>query len=636
MDILVRAGVNNAVSATVLALLVLALSRALRTRPAVRHCLWLLVLLKLITPPLFELPIRSMGSVKEAANPATIDISADLFDLAPSVAIAEHGGRGLSTADDRRSTLAWLRELPSADIFSPIGWIWLAGSVVSLIVSAWRINRFRAVLKAAEPAEYETQDQVDDMAADLGIARPPGLWWIAGRLSPMLWAFGSSPRLIIPIELWKSLDDRQRVTLLVHELAHLRRGDHHVRVLELVVTTLFWWHPVLWWSRHALHDAEEQCCDAWVVWCCPEAARSYAETLLETLDFLDPRGHAHPFMASGFGRVQNLRTRLTMIMTGNTPPRLGLTGAFGSLAVAILLLPINASWGQKADEPAEVKVIVKSDDLKAVSADSAKAFAITIDSDKDDDKAQIVTDSPEVSHDVSIAIANTTADDGKSKVNVNLNAYGSAYVVQADSMNDAIKKLKDQIDLLQKKDPKSATDKLTAEALEQAVKSLSEGAKKVESAARKATKNKALSEDQKLMIIRRVQNGDKISTEDAIGLHQNEATREMIAKLAKLRAELSEKQKDLEVTRKKMRDLQQSIASTRVRSAGSKPIEPIKVSPKIQAIPKVQFRIETDNKADVKPGDKAKENTGDKEKRIADLEATLRKLLEEVSQLKKK
>ena len=135
----------------------------------------------------------------------------------------------------------------------------------------------------------------------------------------MLWASGGWPRLIIPTELWKGLDERQRGTLLVHELAHLRRGDHRVRIFELVVTALYWWNPVLWWARQALRDVEEQCCDAWVVWAFPEAAKSYAETLLETLDFLNQSELSEPLLASGFGKVQHLRRRLTMIMSGTTP-----------------------------------------------------------------------------------------------------------------------------------------------------------------------------------------------------------------------------------------------------------------------------------------------------------------------------
>ena len=146
---------------------------------------------------------------------------------------------------------------------------------------------------------------------------------------PMLWAVACRPRLIIPRDLWKSLSQRQRSLLLVHELAHLHRGDHLLRLFELLVTALYWWFPVVWWARHALRDAEEQCCDAWVIWAFPDEARTYAETLLDTVDFLNPSRAPEPLLASGFGRAHHLRRRLTMIMLGTTPRRLGWASAWG-------------------------------------------------------------------------------------------------------------------------------------------------------------------------------------------------------------------------------------------------------------------------------------------------------------------
>ena len=172
---------------------------------------------------------------------------------------------------------------------------------------------------------------------------------------------GLRPRLIIPRDLWKTLDEPQRSTLVVHELAHLKRGDHLVRFLELVVTALYWWHPLLWWIRQSLRDAEEQCCDAWVVWAFPEAAKSYAETLLDTLDFVHRSSQAEPLLASGLGKVPHLRRRLTMIMTGTTFRVLGVRGTLGLLALAGVLLPVGATWAQQPQEPKEIKVRIDSD-----------------------------------------------------------------------------------------------------------------------------------------------------------------------------------------------------------------------------------------------------------------------------------
>ena len=142
------------------------------------------------------------------------------------------------------------------------------------MVSIGRIRCLQLLLREAQPADGNTQEWVDELAVNLGVDRSPSVWCIGGKLSPMVWSLGGRPRLILPTELWKGLDEHQRATLIIHELAHLRRGDHHLRFFELLVSALYWWHPVLWWARQALRHVEEQCCDAWVSTRPRAAARS--------------------------------------------------------------------------------------------------------------------------------------------------------------------------------------------------------------------------------------------------------------------------------------------------------------------------------------------------------------------------
>lgn len=370
MDTFIRAALSNAVSATVLAILVVGLGRALGRRPAVMHCLWLLVLLKLVTPPLYELPIPRLGSPNagssRVADGGVIRFVVQGSDGHSSSLIAAQNLKLQALLDPNTARPGLHRIVPSAIITavrdyglpSAVG-IWVVGTVATLFVTVRRIRRFQTLLNEAQPAHEDVQEWVEDLAARLGLSRSPRAYWVSGRLSPMLWAIGRRPRLIIPTELWKKLDEHQRLTLIVHELAHLRRGDHHVRLFELVVTALYWWHPVLWWSRKALHNVEEQCCDAWVVWTFPDSARCYAETLLEAIDFLHHSDRPEPLLASGFGKAHHLRRRLTMIMTGTTPRLRGAWGTLGSLGLAAVLLPINPTWAQKPETESEsIQVLV--------------------------------------------------------------------------------------------------------------------------------------------------------------------------------------------------------------------------------------------------------------------------------------
>ena len=70
------------------------------------------------------------------------------------------------------------------------------------------------------------------LARKLGLGDGPDVWLVPGRLPPMLWSAFGPTRLLLPRDLPDLIDEKQLETLLLHELAHLRRRDHWVRYLE--------------------------------------------------------------------------------------------------------------------------------------------------------------------------------------------------------------------------------------------------------------------------------------------------------------------------------------------------------------------------------------------------------------------
>jgi hypothetical protein len=105
---------------------------------------------------------------------------------------------------------------------------------------------------------------------------------------------------------------------------------------------------VAWWARRELREAEEECCDAWVVWALPAAAPAYAAALVETAAFLSRARAALPLAASGIGPAQSLKRRVTMILRDTPPRSLSVPGLLAVLAAAALLLPLLPSWAQPA------------------------------------------------------------------------------------------------------------------------------------------------------------------------------------------------------------------------------------------------------------------------------------------------
>jgi bla regulator protein BlaR1 len=384
MEALLEVGLGNAAMAGVLAVGVALLAWGTK-RPALAHALWLVVLAKLLTPPIWTVGVpMPWGSAREEPVVYEIVSTSALPEPSPEASVVETpAASGLSV-----SWQAW------------VGRVWLAGSLVWLASAFGRIGRFQRVLRMASPAPADLQEWVDGLARRVGLERAPGVWVVPGAVSPLVWALAGPPRLLIPRDLWETLDDDQRDTLLIHELAHLRRRDHWVRWVELAATALYWWCPVAWWARRQLREAEEQCCDAWVVWACPWAKKAYANALLDTVDFLAATRPSVPLAASGAGHVLHLKRRLTMILRGLTPKTLSPAGRAAVLGLAALLLPLAPSWATDEPKPAEptkpIVVVdgqkidvfgkVKVDVADAVSEVTENVAVFAFSDDEDDDK----------------------------------------------------------------------------------------------------------------------------------------------------------------------------------------------------------------------------------------------------------
>ena len=242
----------------------------------------------------------------------------------------------MSTLHSSSTSRAWHPNLLSMLLTG-----WLTGVAFWTALQIIRAIRFQRRVLCDAKANAELQRQTEQLATALGLRRGPRVRIVHAVVSPMLWGCGSRALLLFPSDLAERLDDDARATLLTHELAHFARGDHWVRLLELVATGLFWWHPVVWWARWKLEESEEECCDAWVVGQFPNAPRQYAEALLDTIDFLCESRQPLPPVACGLGQAHFLRHRLTKIMRGASPKALSGRVRFAMALVALLLLPLQ-------------------------------------------------------------------------------------------------------------------------------------------------------------------------------------------------------------------------------------------------------------------------------------------------------
>jgi RND family efflux transporter MFP subunit len=353
VDVFLYGALNNAAWAAALAVSAAVGGRLWRSRPALVHALWVLVLLKLATPSLVHVA-WPRGTRPSRVGPAVVRPSPP-GDFARPASRRETEG---SLEKPAASALSKTPATPTARHRSSTGqatfdvaplrrhWrvlalgVWLAG------VGAWwsalglSAARFRRLVRAARPAPAELGERVGRLSARLGVPRPPAVGIVPARVPPMLWALAGPPRLLLPEDLWGRLDADQQDAVLAHELAHLRRRDHWVRRLEALVLGLYWWDPFAWWARREVERAEEPCCDAWVVWALPGSAGAYAEALVATATFLSGPHDPLPAGASGAGCVTLLKRRLSMILGDPTSISLARRAPRAALLLGLLALPL--------------------------------------------------------------------------------------------------------------------------------------------------------------------------------------------------------------------------------------------------------------------------------------------------------
>lgn len=344
-----------------------------RPNPAVRHALWLVVMLKLVIPSgLFvqvPLPFKPPAPVAETL-PSTVSTetwSDEVIEVEHFVVPVSELPDSTINADELMlpTTELLLPASPKIEQTKTFPWrtwvmvLWAVGAVVFAVRQFRETWRFQRFARSGLQGSPELLLEVDTVARQMRV-RPPAVR-VLGRLSsPMIWC-PWRPVLLWPAGLEKRLTSEGRRAVLAHELAHLRRRDHWSRRLEMLASILHWWNPVFWIARKRLRNDAELACDAWATG--QASPRTYAEALLAVCSFENRRRPTAAVAASGEGR-RAMQERLTMIMREGGQCRL----AFGAkLVVALMGIAAIPAWTLGQSKPL-VEVRTADPDLEKIES----------------------------------------------------------------------------------------------------------------------------------------------------------------------------------------------------------------------------------------------------------------------------
>ena len=228
--------------------------------------------------------------------------------------------------------------------------IWLLGvalHLVRLIVGLWRVRQW--ISNSKPVADSRLNLTFTSLSQRLNLPRTVRLLLTEKTKVPAT-AGLFRPAVLVPASLLTGLSTREMELVLAHELAHIKRHDFLVNLLQKTAESLLFYHPAVWWISSQISTERENCCDDLAVKVCGDpVALAKALTALESVRCANSKIVA----AAATGGA--LKQRIRRLLSGHPEPvqsliPAGLVSLFLAgilLTIVLLSLPSIAAANQK-------------------------------------------------------------------------------------------------------------------------------------------------------------------------------------------------------------------------------------------------------------------------------------------------
>jgi bla regulator protein BlaR1 len=282
-----------------------------------------------------------------------------LWHLAPGAGTTSPAAAGSTVL-----AVGWVAQVESLLPLVVAGW--LLGVLWMAAREGWRWHAVRTLLLGSASPLPEWTARAARIAQVLRVARPVRVVSSTLALTPSLVGW-LKPVVVLPASALLALSPRQLEMVIAHELAHVRRADYLVNLLQVAVETLLFHHPAVHWISRDVRELREACCDDLVLRSGVDPLH-YADTLACLAEL---RGITHaPAMAATGG---SLLLRVRRIVGTDAPPQVDgqlLALCAGLLAFALLLA------GNRAPAPDAAAPVVA---IEALSRNAAAAMGAALD-----------------------------------------------------------------------------------------------------------------------------------------------------------------------------------------------------------------------------------------------------------------
>jgi TonB family protein len=234
----------------------------------------------------------------------------------PDAVIEVTGGVPSAPASDR--------VLPALVLF------WLSGVLVlsARLLGGWAVAR-RLATTTRQPVPAEVEELAARVANRLGLRQLVRMAESSVVTVPIVIGW-LKPVVLVPTAAVAGLSPAHLEALLAHELAHVRRHDYLVNLLQSAIETLLFYHPGVWWVSGRVRQEREHCCDDEAVAVCDRFVYVNALTDLAAMTM-----HTRLALAATDGSLLRRIRRLLANKTDERP-------AAGWLSIGVVVMFVAA------------------------------------------------------------------------------------------------------------------------------------------------------------------------------------------------------------------------------------------------------------------------------------------------------
>jgi parallel beta-helix repeat protein len=338
-----------------------------KVKAVFRYWIWMLVLVKLVLPTSLSSPL-SLGylfgekltyqdltettSSLELADPVPADNPSGISPIyiQPNV----YTPRTIPTKSTVEPAIA--EPVSPLAAVTPLSWqgvvflVWLAVVIAMGLLLLQRALFVRGLVAQAKKAGRLMNDELAHCCASMRIKCRVGLKVSPNAMTPSVCGL-IRPVILVPWNLASTLGASRLRTVLMHELAHIRRADLWVNLAQTILQIMYFYNPLLWIANCVIRRIREQAVDEAVLVAMGEKAQKYPQTLVDVAKMAFKRPTLSLRLIGVVESKSALAGRIKHILGRPMPKsaRLGLISILAIIVAGAVLLPMARA--QRQTEP---------------------------------------------------------------------------------------------------------------------------------------------------------------------------------------------------------------------------------------------------------------------------------------------